>query len=681
MSTPHTIDLECPSCQKRYKLVPNEEKAPPQGITCPHCAALIPTDHDAPQMAAPEPVSVDQLLSALAPKNKTDISGLFSLDDNEPFPSFLDLGDLDLSPETPDLEHNTLDPDPEDQNPEESSASLLEEGQLPEDLPPEPGLRPLARPLPPSLGELWSASSIYDIREQAPPPEENLPDLKAPLPPPAAAIRVAPIARGTHQLHILSSPPPRPSTRSARPVLLLALLLSLVLLGSSLGMWTPYGPFGHRMWNRKQTLANLGTATLQHMPTSMRHTKTRAAISHASNALHHAALLHKKEDTRLAHLLQKRSPLLSTEALQSLAQKHPSAAALQALYIDRLVEENRYQNAREHAHQAILHTSSPALSRSWTNTHRSDPAFFPPHPRNISWQEIRGHEEKPPLTVHLIAPLVPSPVRWLQPSTEITPRAPRRAEIRRKINAVFLLEHPLPDSEEVRLSWPPPQDPKESNATETETAPPAWQLQATPRAGRGGIWLPGVLHAPGKPGVPFPIEDKSLWGSWLSLESSEIPMRSAAEELLSMEGAQRLAVSEVLGERSTTWLAAKISQLLVMDYLLGDEGRFAPKLAEYGSTLTLTKAGFVPAPQRQYNADAPEAWKHLQKVERFSRTTIKLLETLEEKDLTRLTASPGGLWPGDVREAQDMYKRRTKLLQHVHHLIERRGEKRVLCFP
>lgn len=133
-------------------------------------------------------------------------------------------------------------------------------------------------------------------------------------------------------------------------------------------------------------------------------------------------------------------------------------------------------------------------------------------------------------------------------------------------------------------------------------------------------------------------------------------------------------------------LARQISNMIVLDYLIGNWDRFSGANAQgdrEGRNLLVRDhnvAFYVPLPKAQHR----RLMQRLRRVQRFSRTTVERLEALDGQALSNALVrsdDPPGYTALDPKQQAEVLERRRALLSYIAALIAQYGEDRVLLFP
>jgi hypothetical protein len=181
--------------------------------------------------------------------------------------------------------------------------------------------------------------------------------------------------------------------------------------------------------------------------------------------------------------------------------------------------------------------------------------------------------------------------------------------------------------------------------------------------------------------VPWPIEATSIWRPWLTT-GSKGPRQLTADATdghlrVAFVGAEKV-LPEVEGFAARQ-LARQISSLLMIDYLVGNWNRFAPREDQWGSR-TVISHGLI------YSIDDSAAFLGDDSVrvkgrfswsQRFSKATVDSLERLEEEEVNEF------LFPDADKEEKEklenLWAQRRRALRRVRKLVKEYGAEDVFA--
>jgi hypothetical protein len=174
--------------------------------------------------------------------------------------------------------------------------------------------------------------------------------------------------------------------------------------------------------------------------------------------------------------------------------------------------------------------------------------------------------------------------------------------------------------------------------------------------------------------VPWPIEATAIWRPWLTAGTSPKDLAADAEEghlRIAFVGAEK--VFPELQGIAARQMARQISSMLLVDFLVGNWNRFAPREDQWGSRTSIDH-GLI------YSLDDTAAFLgegsvrvkgRFSWVQRFSKATIDSLERLRAEDVDAL------LFPDATKEEKKklemLWSQRRRALRRVGKLVKEYG--------
>ncbi len=187
----------------------------------------------------------------------------------------------------------------------------------------------------------------------------------------------------------------------------------------------------------------------------------------------------------------------------------------------------------------------------------------------------------------------------------------------------------------------------------------------------------GSLRRSGR-GARWPIEATTIWRSWLTAGTGTAKLDGPTDEAhhaVAFFGAEK--VDDELGGISARRLARQISDILLIDYLVGNYNRFAPTEENWGTRTRMVKGLVVSVDDSAafLSEDSVRVRGRFSWASRFSKTTIDSLKNLDEKRVNELLFPDAT--PEEAEKLDSFWSQRKKALRRVDKLVKKYGAKDV----
>jgi hypothetical protein len=183
-------------------------------------------------------------------------------------------------------------------------------------------------------------------------------------------------------------------------------------------------------------------------------------------------------------------------------------------------------------------------------------------------------------------------------------------------------------------------------------------------------------------GASLPIEYVDVWRPWLALDVSPGVLELPARDNLGAMGGrtQQRDLDRQLADRKVEWLAQQISSLIVLDFLMSNNDRFAVEERHFGETVRVTPTGLrVTDFFGAFSSEGDAARRRLEDVERFSSQQTTSLRALDKESAGRWFFTRNG--EVDVGKLEQFWERRAAYLSRIDELRNKSREEKVLSLP